>query len=343
MVKICFGSLLPVLMLTLLSCQGSPTKSTIPHPESDSTANLVADNEHLYAILVSKKNELVLEQYFNNRTQDSLCDIQSLTKGLMSILIGIAVDKRYINSVEEPIETYFPERFEAFADEKKKKITVRHLLNQTSGLSWKGYLEHEDWLASQDQIAYVLDKELEHPPGEVYNYNSGATHLLSAIISKAAGQSTLEFANDHLFRDLDIVEVDWQIRNDGNYDGSGLGLKMKPIDLMKIGQLLMNGGKWTSQKIVSQHWVEKLFDESEKANTDWGINDSKHGFCWYKAQFNGETIDYGMGYGGQFIFLIAEKELVIVTTHNHDLPNGIEQQIGFIHKVLPGLIKTYGN
>lgn len=323
------------LVFVIGSCKVVAKESHAPPEE-------VHIEDDIFSLLVSKNGKVVIEEYYNGRTEDNLCDVQSLTKGLMSILLGIAIDKKYIKDVDEPIAKYFPSEYENL-DDAKKDITIRHLLNQTSGLSWKGYLEHEAWLTSENPISFVLDKALESMPGERYNYNSGATHLLSVIISRAYGNSSLEFANEYLFNDLNIQSLDWQKRNAGYYDGSGLGLKMKPTDLMKLGHLLENNGNWQGQQIVSVDWIEKLFDEREKSSTEWGLRNSMHGFCWYKAEINGTSVDYGMGYGGQFIMLIPESDLIIVATHNHDTPNGIEQQIKFLNSKLPALIEKYKN
>lgn len=303
----------------------------------------ISEEDPIFSALVSKNGTIVFEEYYNKKTKDSLCDIQSLTKGLMSMLVGIAIDKEYIKSVDEPIEKYFPNEFKNLVNKKKKTITIKHILHQTSGLSWKGYLEHEAWLHSEDPISFVLKKDLENEPGKNYNYNSGATHLLSVIISRATGKTTLAFADENLFQPLNIDLIDWQKRNKGYYDGSGLGLKMRPIDLMKIGQLLEKKGIWNEKQLISNQWIQKLFDKNEKSKTEWGLRNSKHGFCWYTSQFKGNTIDYGMGYGGQFIFMIPSKKLVIVTTHNHDTPSGIEQQLKFLNIKLPKLIEKYGS
>ncbi len=324
------------IVLTLFSCK-EIKKETIP------SEKVIAKEGFVFSELVSKSGKIVFEEYYNGKTRDSLCDVQSLTKGLMSILIGIAIDKDYIKNVNEPIEKYFPEEFKNLTDKKKREITIKHLLNQTSGLSWKGYLEHQEWLNSENPISFVLEKNLENKPGEKYNYNSGATHLLSAIISKAYGNSTLEFANEFLFNYLNIRSVNWQKRNKGYYDGSGLGLKMKPIDLMKIGQLLEKKGNWNEKQLVSEEWIQILFYENEKSSTKWGLRNSKHGFCWYQSELKGNKINYGMGYGGQFIIMVPNKELIIVTTNNHDTPNGINQQIKFLNAKLPKLIEKYGS
>ena len=327
-----------IVIMSITACKEAVKEDT---QETVIVNDELPKGTNIYATLVSKNGTIVLEEYYNGKTKDSLCDVQSLTKGLISILVGIAIDKAYIKDVDEPIENYFPEEYKAFKNTNKQKITIKHLLNQTSGLSWKGYLEHNNWLNSEDPIAFVLNKELEHNPGEVYNYNSGATHLLSVIISKASGKSTLAFAQENLLNPLGIPPhtLDWKQRNKGFYDGSGLGLKMQPVALMKLGQLLLNKGNWKGNQIVSKEWVEKLFDVNEKSETTWGLKNSKHGFCWYQSKFRGDVVDYGMGYGGQFIILIPSKDLVIVTTHNHDTPNGIPQQIKFLNEQLPKLIE----
>lgn len=335
-----FCLLLITLIFCILSC-GESKKKTLK--ETTSTEEILPMKDSVFSTLVSKDGKIVFEEYYNGKTRDSLCDAQSLTKGILSLLIGMAIEKKYIKNVDEPIAKFFPNEFKNFTDKKKNSITIRHILNQTSGLSWKGYLEHEEWLNSEDPISFVLNKKLENEPGKHYNYNSGATHLLSVIISKTTGKSTLEFGNEVLFRPLGINQIDWQKRNKGYYDGSGLGLKMKPIDLLKIGQLLENKGAWNEEQIVSEKWIQKLFDEDEKSKTKWGLKNSSHGFCWYKSEFRGHEIDYGMGYGGQFIFIISNKNIIIVATHNHDTPNGIEQQINFLSKKLPKLIEKYGN
>ena len=328
------------IVLTFLSCKEIKKEKS---KETVSSEKAIPKEDYIFSTLISKKGKIVFEEYYNGKTKDSLCDVQSLTKGLMSILIGIAIDKEYIKNVNEPIEKYFPNEFKNLTDKKKNTITIKHLLNQTSGLSWKGYLEHQKWLNNEDPISFILKKDLESNPGEKYNYNSGATHLLSVILSRASGKSTLKFANEFLFNHLTINYTDWQKRNKGYYDGSGLGLKMKPIDLMKIAQLLEKNGNWNGEQLVSKEWIQKLFNKDEKSLTEWGLRNSKHGFCWYQSEFKGNSVDYGMGYGGQFIIIIPSKELIIVTTHNHNTSNGIEQQIKFLNGKRPRLIEKYSS
>jgi len=112
---------------------------------------------------------------------------------------------------------------------------------------------------------------LKHTPGEVYNYNSGATHILSLIIARISGSSTLDFAQRFLFGPLGIDHVNWMIRNDGYHDGSGLGLEMAPKALLQIGQLLNNKGKHGERQVVSAKWIGIITDPTLKKSTKWGF------------------------------------------------------------------------
>ncbi len=298
----------------------------------------VSQSNGLYSLLLAERGRVTQEEYFNGRTSEDLCHVQSLTKSIMSVLIGIAIDQELISNIDEPIVKYFP-FLEDDKDSLKQEITIAHLLDQTSGLLWNGHLEHQEWLASEDPIQYVLSRRLENKPGVSYNYNSGATHLLSAIVSISSGESTLEFARKYLFDPLNIEKYKWEKRGEKYHDGSGLGLEMLPKDLLKIGLLMASNGKYFDQQLVSEEWVKRSFDSDKKQKTRWGIRESMHGMCWYSAEFESQRVNYGMGYGGQFILIFPKTEVVIVATHNHDTPRGIEQQIAFLQKKLPNLLK----
>lgn len=296
-----------------------------------------SDNGEL-AIIVAKKGEILSEEYYNGQEPNTLSNVQSLTKSIMSILIGIAVDQGIIANVQLKVSDLLLDEFSEIDNENKKSITIEHLLNQTSGLVWKGYLEHEEWLATEDPAGMVLRKDLVANPGEVYNYNSGATHLLSVILARVSQRSTLDFAQEFLFGPLGIVNVNWEKRG-AYHDGGGLGLEMDARSLLKIGLMLQNGGRVGDLQIVSDEWVSKQFSVDHKMTTRWGLRKSTHGYCWYKSSYKGETVDYAMGYGGQFILLFPERGLTVIALHNHDTPDGLKQQIRFLSKRLPKMLK----
>ncbi len=294
--------------------------------------------KNIYALLVSEGDKLVKEEYFNGKQKTDLLNVQSVTKSIVSLLIGLAIDKGFIKNEETFLYEYFPDE-PYFDTEQKKSITIKHLLNHTSGIEWNGYLEHAAFLKSSEPFKYVLQKEMVDHPGEVYNYNSGGTHLLSLIISKSTGMSTLEFADENLFQPLGCAPVRWEKLNDGYYDGAGFGLSMQAQDLLKIGQLLLDKGKWNTTPLIPAHWISKTYDEGLKKGTKWGLRQSKHGYGWYSKTKGDKQILYAMGYGGQFIFIIPSEDMVIVSTHNHDTPDGIAQQVDFIKETFPPLLK----
>jgi len=324
----------PILILSLFACQNAPSWQVQPIAEWP-------PNDGQYALLVNQKGTTVFEKYYNEADKTKLCNVQSLTKSIMSLLVGIAIDQGKITKEDKPIHTYFPTIFADLKDERKQQISIKDLLNQTAGLEWKGHTEHSTWLESKTPNQFVLSKQLLTRPGKAYFYNSGATHLLAPILVKATEQSVLEFAQENLFTPLGITNVKWEVRNDGIHDGSGLGLWMQADDLLKIGQLVMNKGQWNGQQIVSEQWIEKSLNPDLKLKAAFGLPRSKHGFCWYSTERNGLQMQYGMGYGGQFIFLLPSEDLVIVTTHNHDTADGIDQQVQFLTNYLSGLIANY--
>jgi len=290
------------------------------------------------SILVAEHSEIKQEAYFNGSQSTDLVNVQSITKSIVTLLIGIAIDKGIIENEAISISNYFPE-----LEADKKTITIGHLLNHTSGLEWEGYLEHEAFLNSENPTNYVLNKSLATQPGKEYNYNSGGTHLLSIILSKASGQSTLEFAQEQLFNPLGIKQLRWGKLKDGQYDGAGFNLEMIPRDLLKIGDLFLKDSQNKEVAIISKSWLDKMANEDLKKETKWGLRNSKHGYGWYSSKVNKEQILYSMGYGGQFILIIPSKDLLIISAHHHDTPNGIDQQVDFLGETFPDLINKYGS
>jgi len=296
-----------------------------------------SSEKNVASIIVGNDSELKYEEYFNGSAAGELMNVQSITKSIISILIGQAIDEGIVQNERITLGNYFPD-----ISTDKKSITIEHLLNHTSGIQWEGFLEHEKFLKSKNPTDYVLAKKIENEPDMIYNYNSGGTHLLSAILTKASGRSTLEYAQEKLFTPLGINKVTWGKLNDGVYDGAGFSLEMFPKDLIKIGSIFLKESNNT-EKLISNNWLQKMTSQDLKKETKWGVKNSKHGYGWYSSYDKNQKILYSMGYGGQFIFVLPDKELVIVSTHEHDTPRGIEQQVDFLKETFPELLEKYGS
>ncbi|MBV8391074.1 MAG: serine hydrolase, partial [Mucilaginibacter sp.] len=182
------------------------------------TSAYVKDNKQLYSVVVSQNDKVVFSQYYNGKADTMLYNNQSLTKSIMSLLIGIAIDKGYISSVDEKIVKYFPQ-LKDDTDKRKQTVTIRQIMNQASGLWHEDTHNLRQYLIQQNPSDYVLQQPLVSEPGKVFYYSNAGTQLLSVILTKATGMSILEFAEKYLFNPLGIQRVHWYKMFDGYYDG----------------------------------------------------------------------------------------------------------------------------
>ena len=188
----------------------------------------------IYSAIIIKNDITIFRQFYNGKTENDLFNIQSETKSVMAILIGIGIDKGFIKSVDQPITDFFPQLL-SDKDTLKKEITIRHILNQTSGLQDFEYPQLDKWLTDNNPSELIFEQPLVSNPGTTYQYNTAATHLLSVIISKATKIETAKFAEEYLFKPLSITNYKWEKLKDGYNDGGGLSLWMKTDDSDRLG------------------------------------------------------------------------------------------------------------
>lgn len=278
----------------------------------------ISSERGIKSIVVSKNDIIVKEQYFNSSGPNIAHDVRSVTKTVTALLIGIAIDKGYISSIEEEIGKYFtPIIGEISAD--KSQLKIKHLLTMSSGLEWYewgnygGYNnEYKNWWRSSDQITYLLNRNVAYTPGSYFNYNSAGSHLLSIIVSQATGMSTEDFAKQFLFEPLEINFSGW-IKDKRGYNNGGAGLSITPYDMQKIGSLLLKKGMYKDKRIVSEKWINELtsFHISTR-----DANLFANGYGYQTWLYNNGVNSYfdAMGYGGQFILVVPTKKLVITAS-----------------------------
>ncbi len=244
--------------------------------------------------------------------------IYSCTKNIISTLIGIAIDQGLISSVNHKILDFFPDHAIANLDAYKQAITIENLLTMTSGLNWTEMVPYTDpantfniWKTSENWVQFVLDKPMVTEPGSVFNYNTGASHLLSAIIQKVTGDSTLRFAQKYLFDPIGIKQGDifWATDPQGIEVG-GTGLALTVQDMARYGYLYLNNGTWDGKQVVSSKWVE-LSTKAYIQRESWPYG-YDYAYHWWIYPDLG--IHVAMGYGGQRIFVIPDVELVVIFT-----------------------------
>jgi len=251
--------------------------------------------------------------------------MQSVTKTVTSVVMGAAIARREFPDLDTPILKFFDASKVANMDDRKRRITIRHLLTMTAGLDWNEDLPYNHpnndasvMEASADWVQFTIDHPMSTEPGTVFKYNSGATQLLSHIFSVATGKDIEEYAAEHLFAPLGIDQYYWKRSPSGLVDTEG-GLYLRAHDLAKIGYLFLKNGRWDSKQIVQPEWVKASVTPSVTVSP----NGVKYGFKWWLYTYGTDSTRIawaGSGFGGQTPIVVPEYDLVIVFTGWNILP-----------------------
>jgi CubicO group peptidase (beta-lactamase class C family) len=245
-------------------------------------------------------------------------DVRSISKSVVSLLVGIAIDRGLIPSVDEPVFTFFPE-FAALRAPEKDRISLRHLLTMSSGIEWdesRSYTDPENseikMIFAPDSYRYAFEQPMAAEPGKVWNYSGGSTTLLAAIVEKAAGKPLLDFARESLFTPLGITDVEWLNVPNGQ-PAAASGLRLRPRDLAKVGQLFLNEGSWNGKRVVSTTWLQESIEPRFTVR-----NGKRYGYQWWlgRSVMKDRIIDWtaGFGLGGQRLFILPTYDAVVVVT-----------------------------
>ncbi len=314
-------------------------RSTLKETNIDESLIAAADKEINYALknvhsfLIIKDGCLVYEKYYNGFKPYYKSQIASVTKSVISSLIGIALDKGIINSIEQKVVDFFPEHKAKIVDPIMNEVTIRDLLTMTSGILWRVIAMREQMtmrmLKSPDWIEFVMTLPIDYNMRGKFVYNSSSSHMLSAILTKAAGMSAREFANRYLFSPIGIEPIsgeplineeaglfqtpiwksDFQWPTDPQgYNTGGFGLALKPIDLARFGYLFLKNGVWQGERIISEDWVKASTTTKSEGNSN-----GTYGYQWWINDNNIHKF-FALGWGGQYVMVVPELDLVSVIT-----------------------------
>jgi CubicO group peptidase (beta-lactamase class C family) len=295
-----------------------------------------------HGVVIARHGRLVYERYFAGKDQRQSTslgvvsfdtatkhDMRSISKSVTSLLIGIAFDRGLLTDLDAPVFSFFPE-YDDLRTPEKERMTLRHLLTMSSGLAWNETtvpFTDPSNTYSQMEVApradhYVLAQPLAAQPGEVFNYNTGTANLLGLILRKVSGKRLDAFAKETLFDPLGIEDWDWDY-DAGFNPAAGSGLRLRPRDLAKIGQLVLERGKWHGRPIVSSSWIEDSTTPRLSGNDaammfyrPEGI--TSYGYLWWLGRSPPEHPERDMiaggGYGGQRVYILPSLGAVVVTT-----------------------------
>ena len=271
------------------------------------------------SVLVAKNGNLIVEEYFYGFDRDEAHQLRSVTKSVSSLITGIALDRGLIPGVETPIAELFPEHAKEHEwSDRKRSMQLKHLLSMSCGL--KGDDLRDQFAvarateASADWVEYALSLPMVATPGEHFAYSGGSLMIVSGAVQRTVGMSVQEFAQKHLFGPLGIKEPQWYSSPKGIPNFSA-GLRLTPRDLAKLGQLCLNKGRWQGKQIVSEEWLS----ESTRARFEVPSYGYSYGYLWWSTELHdksGKSLDVFMalGYGGQHLFVVPERSLVVVIT-----------------------------
>ena len=263
----------------------------------------------LHSLLVSHEGALVLEHYAPKYSATRLANIKSASKSIISTLVGVAIERKLIPSINEPIVRWFPE-LRKDPDRRKAAITIGNLLTMQTGLASTSGGNYGAWVSSRNWVRSALERPMVSDPGTSMEYSTGTSHILSAILTRATKRSTRQFANEVLGKPLGFTFAEWQRDRQGIYMG-GNEMLMTPRQMIEYGELYLNQGRVGDRRIVSAAWVDASCVPRTRSRWD---GDREYGYGWWIQDVGGHRACFAWGFGGQYIFVFRDLDLVVVAT-----------------------------
>jgi CubicO group peptidase (beta-lactamase class C family) len=320
------------------------------------TKELQDSSKALGAFIVWRKQGVVYEHYFNGGSRESVFNIKSITKSVVSALTGIAIEKKLIPGVNTPVMNFFPEYSKqrsisakgrvsyaegmAYNDNMRKSLTLRHLLTMQPGFDWNDFGQIVwAWIFSSDPIKFALDLPFADTPGTKFLYCTPATSIVGAALAKAVHTDLRSFAKKYLFDPAGITSAGWDVDPMGRETGGSESYLTAP-DMMRFGLLYLNKGKAGNKQIVPAEWVEA--STAAQAPLDyWDIlpNANGYGYFWWRRKTNGHQAFFASGAIGQLIFVVPDLEMVIVAGTRLDKPHRNREELRMLHLMIDKLTK----
>lgn len=261
------------------------------------------------SLILSWRGAVVGERYYRGMRSDRTVNVKSVSKSLLSPLVGIAIRDSLLEGVHQRIAALLPEYATAIEESHRDDIMLHHVLSMTTGLEGTSFQNYGPWVSSPDWVRFALEQPAVCRPAACMTYSTGNSHLISVILSRVSGRDLRSYAREVLFRPLGIYLPVWDRDPQGYYLG-GNNMALRPRDMLRIGELFLNRGRLGDRQLVPESWIERMWDVY--AVSPW--NGHRHGYFWWSRQFGGEKTYFAWGYGGQYIFIVPRLDLVVVVT-----------------------------
>lgn len=277
----------------------------------------------LYGLLVIKNGHLIAEKYFNEGSMTQKALLQSASKSYTSALVGIALDRGCLSSVDQKMMQFFPELADRIVDPRKREISIRHLLQMRSGYPWEETdRAYWDAFLYGDLVRLIVDFPLISDPGTAFHYSNLSSHLLGVIVARACDTDLRSFAQEHLFSALGAEIGEWIRDRDGYYVGAA-EMRFTARDAAKFGRLYLDGGEYGGKHVVPADWVRESLQRYSTDVTSGGIESGAvgrylrhigYGYQWWSATAGEHDLNLAWGHGGQLIVLVDDLDLIVVAT-----------------------------
>jgi CubicO group peptidase (beta-lactamase class C family) len=307
----------------------------------DAIKNEVAQIGRISSLILFQNDAVALDYFANGAALDRSINIKSASKSLLNALVGIALERGELETVDVPIANYLPQYFTRIPKgDPRREITVRHLVTLSSGQPSTSIYNYGAWVTSKDWIAYSLAQTPVASPGSRFIYSTGDTHLLAAVLTEAVDMPLRAYAQRHLFDPLGEEIGAWDRDPQGIYFG-GNNVALSPNALLKFGKLYLDGGRVEGHQILTPAWIKESWTPRFIRSSFNGRHD--YGYLWWRADFGGHSTWFAWGYGGQFLFIIPSLDAVVVVTGDPDAPSRGGNEVVYAlmdETIVPYLVQT---
>jgi len=305
--------LLVLGLLVLLACARATERSAAPFNPARLRVE-AAKLSQLHTLRVSHRGTIVGEYDDQASRRSALANVKSASKSIIALLVGVATAQGALPSLDTPVTHWFPELRNG-PDARKPRITLEHLLAMQSGLESTSGADYGRWVRSRNWVAFALARPMVADPGTGMQYSTGTSHVLSAILTRATKQSTHAFAQRSLAAPLGFTLARWPRDPQGIYFG-GNEMLLTPGQMVSIGELWRNKGRVGQRQVVPEAWVAASCTPRTRSVYD---PTREYGLGWWIQDIGGHRACFAWGYGGQYIFVLPELDLVLVTTSSPDI------------------------
>lgn len=293
--------------------------------------------EALHTLLVLHDGEMVFENAYRGPDPSAPANLKSLSKTILSVLAGIAIDKGVLDSAEQPLVDLLGTRVPEDATGGVANITLGHALSLRTGLQSTSGRDYGRWVQSDNWVAHVLTRPMADEPGGRMIYSTGSTHLVAAALVEAGGESLLKLAQAWLGEPLNIRIQDWMRDPQGIHFG-GNEMHLSPRAVARIGELYRLGGEIDGRRVVSREWIKQSW--TPRGRSPW--SGDHYGYGWFITEIAGERVYYGRGYGGQMLYIVPSRSLTVVITSRSVPPSEGGRYVRRLHNLVADFIGAAG-